>query len=107
MCVILNFNFQILQTSTKSIPSGYSEQVLNKVIIDAISNNFLIESSMYVYGSEILASGAVHDIGVKASKCVIVPIAKVQFYLERDTELVQNKFKDYEEFVKLCPITSS
>ena len=104
---IFQNNFQILQTSTKSIPSGYSEQVLNKVIIDAISNNFLIESSMYVYGSEILASGAVHDIGVKASRCVIVPIVKVQFYLERDTELVQNKFKDYEEFVKLCPITSS
>ena len=104
---IFQNNFQILQTSIKKIPSGYSEYILDRVIKDAISNGLPIDSSMYVYGSEFLASGTVYDIGMKVNKCMVVPRTKVEIYRERNNNLMQTRFKDYEEFYKLCPITNN
>jgi hypothetical protein len=96
-------DFYILQVASTKIPSGYSEKAIEGALRDAILLDYPVDSTMYAYGPEQMNHGMYYSLGTPVTRCIVVPKFKVAFYIEQNSNLLQTKFKDYEQFYKLCP----
>ena len=96
-------DFYILQVASTKIPSGYSEKAIEGALRDAIFLDYPVDSTMYAYGPEQMNNGMIYSVGTPVTRCIVVPKSKVTFYIEQNSSLLQTKFKDYDQFYKLCP----
>lgn len=96
-------NFYILQVASTKIPPGYSEKAFKGALRDAIFLGYPVDSTMYAYGPELMNHDMLFSLGTPVTRCIVVPNFKVALYIEKSSNLLQTKFKDYEQFYTLCP----